>query len=454
MARKIDYNELRSRLKVHLAIVGSTTAKEIGQALGISQPTVSRLVKHSSEAVLVIGSGRAARYVGKRETPLIGESLPVYAIDTSGNTSLCATLWPTLPQGFYVESLCEDIDIRLHDDLPYFLNELRPAGFLGRLAPQRHPELQLPQDINIWTADQCLIYLTRHGWNLTGNLIIGDKALEGYLESTSSIPASISLEDRAMRYLELAEDSLAANPPGSSAAGEQPKFLATLDPECHVLVKFSPRLDGSVAQRVADLLIVEHLTHQVLRNHEILSSQSELIITDERVFLEVERFDRFSGGGRRGVISYFAIDSEYVGAQRTWSDSARALVEQGRIEPDTATRILWLELFGHLIANTDMHFGNLSYLAKGERLQGLAPIYDMLPMFYMPQHGNMRSEPSPIPLPAPSYAPVWRSAHAASLELWTTVSEEIRISESFRQIAASNLAELERWRAVAEKLPQ
>lgn len=454
MARNIDYDELCSRLKAHLVVVGPTTAKDIGQALAISQPTVSRLVKYSSQAVLVIGSGRAARYVGKRETPLIGEILPVYAIDESGNASHCATLRPTLPQGYYVESLSEDIDSRLHGDLPYFLNELRPTGFLGRLAPQRHPELQLPQDIKNWTADQCLVYLTRHGWNVTGNLIVGEEALERYLRSTSSVPSAISLDGRAMRYLELAENSLAAAQPGSSAAGEQPKFLATLDPERHVLVKFSPRLDGSVAERVADLLVVEHLTHQVLRNHGVSSPQSELIITDERVFLEVERFDRLIGGGRRGVISYLAIDSEYVGALRTWSDSARALVEQKRIEPDTATRILWLELYGRLIANTDMHFENLSYLAKGERLQGLAPIYDMLPMFYMPQHGNIHSEPWTIPMPVPIYGPIWRSAYAAALELWTVVSEDVRISEGFRQIASSNLAELERWRTVAEKLPQ
>jgi hypothetical protein len=101
-----------------------------------------------------------------------------------------------------------------------------------------------------------------------------------------------------------------------------------------------------------------------------------------------------------------------------------------------------------------MHFGNLSYFAQGERLKGLAPIYDMLPMFYMPQHGNMHSEPYPIPTPAPIYGPVWRSAYAASLELWTTVSEDIRLSEDFRKIAASSLADLEKWRPIAEKLPQ
>jgi hypothetical protein len=31
-----------------------------------------------------------------------------------------------------------------------------------------------------------------------------------------------------------------------------------------------------------------------------------------------------------------------------------------------------------------MHFGNLSFYFEDLKLQGLAPIYDMLPMFYIP----------------------------------------------------------------------
>ena len=454
MARNFDYGELRTRLQSHLVVVGSTTAGQIGRALGVSQATVSRLIQRSSDFVIVIGRGPATRYIGLRDAPRVGRDIPVYTVDDSGRTLHCATLRPALPAGYYVEARSDDIESRLHEDLPYFLNELRPTGFLGRLTPRRHPDLELPHDITRWSADQCLIYLTRHGWNLSGNLIVGERALGLYLESIATPPATIRIEDRATRYIELAEDALGAATPGSSAGGEQPKFLATLDADRQTLVKFSPRLNSASALRVADLLAVEHIGHQVLRDNAISSACSELVITDERVFLEVERFDRLGGGGRRGVLSLLALDSEFVGALRSWSHSALALREQGRIDAGTATRILWLELFGQLIGNTDMHFANLSFFIRGEHLEGLAPIYDMLPMFYMPQHDDVRSGPHPLPTPLPIHAPVWRSAYTAARELWSAAALSDHVSDTFRRIAASNLDELEPWSAVAEKLPE
>jgi hypothetical protein len=54
------------------------------------------------------------------------------------------------------------------------------------------------------------------------------------------------------------------------------------------------------------------------------------------------------------------------------------------INHETREQIHLLYAFGHFIANTDMHFGNLAFYFEDFKLQGLAPVYDMLPMFYMP----------------------------------------------------------------------
>jgi HipA-like C-terminal domain len=139
--------------------------------------------------------------------------------------------------------------------------------------------------------------------------------------------------------------------------------------------------------------------------------------------------------------------------QEGWASTARVLVQQGRISEALALRIGWQELFGHLTGNTDMHFGNLSFLSQGERLLDLTPAYDMLPMGYAPHHGTLVSAGLQLPTPSPSHAQVWRGALEAARALWSSVSEDPRVSESFRAIAGSNLTQLDGWAEVARRLP-
>jgi serine/threonine protein kinase HipA of HipAB toxin-antitoxin module len=48
----------------------------------------------------------------------------------------------------------------------------------------------------------------------------------------------------------------------------------------------------------------------------------------------------------------------------------------------------WLKVFGHLMGNTAMHLGNLSFNRVGSRSYALAPVYDMLPMLNRPASGE------------------------------------------------------------------
>ena len=49
------------------------------------------------------------------------------------------------------------------EGIPYFLQDQRRDGFLGRAVPLRYPELGLPQRVIDWKAEHYLQYLTRRG---------------------------------------------------------------------------------------------------------------------------------------------------------------------------------------------------------------------------------------------------------------------------------------------------
>ena len=103
-------------------------------------------------------------------------------------------------------------------------------------------------------------------------------------------------------------------------------------------------------------------------------------------------------------------------------------------------RIWW---FGRLIANADMHTGNLSF--RPHDTLALAPAYDMLPMHYAPLAGGevpRRSFEPPLPLPP--QRSIWTSACVAAMFFWNRASEDARISEEFRRISASNAQHLKR----------
>lgn len=457
MARRLDYDRLRHALLVRLSVVGSATAPELFGYLQISQAAFSRLVASFRDRLVIVGRGRATRYAARREVSDVGGPQPLYQVNESGRTLRLGVLHPILAEGFWVESTHGDLTGGFFADLPYFLHELRPQGFLGRQIPRRHAELRLPANIELWSADHCLRYLTSYGWDTVGNWLVGDRALEAYLERVERPANAVSVGEREERYLALSEDAL-ADAPGSSAGGEQPKFLATLvdqqgGPAKSVLVKFSPPLGDRVGRRLGDLLVVEHLAHRVLHEHGVETASSELFLTGDRMFLEVARFDRTGQGGRRGVLSLLALDSELIGAARTWAQTADQLESGGHINAAARRSIHWAQCFGRLIGNTDMHFGNLSLWTFGTRVLGVAPLYDMLPMLYAPTSGHVTNpafEPKPV---APPEAEVWDSASHAALDLWLATSRDERVSSEFRAICCGNAGVVESWRKLALRGP-
>ncbi len=417
------------------------TAREAMLELGISQATFARLVSSMNSEILIMGAGRSSRYALKRELDFLPPSsrfqkLPISAVLESGDIVHLADLQAVGQRSFYVESFSADIRSLLYSDIPYWLNDLRPSGFLGRLIPKRHPELGYPEDIRFWNADCAIAYWTTLGWDLIGNLIIGDHAYELLTKYQVSPHSMISDSERATEYSRLAEEVMALGAAGSSAAGEQPKFLTVKsNSRQSVLVKFSPTGDDQVSKRRKDLLICEHLTLEILHEYEVPASRSELIITTQRVFLELERFDRVGAKGRKGFITLESLDLEFAGRGGTWREISISLRDVKIISADLHEEILWRYYFGACIGNSDMHAGNLSFFIQGEKILSLAPIYDMLPMAYAPVHEEVIKPIFQTPILPPYDKNIWQKVIKPARMFWNRVQQDLRIGSEIRGVA-------------------
>lgn len=453
MYRPIDHAALWDRLRRHLSLSGPAAASELYQLLSVSPATLSRLRAERRDELLVVGRARATRYAARRAIAGSRDALPVYEIGQDGAAALLGTLHPVAPAGFHFAT--DTALAGFYPGMPWFLDDLRPSGFLGRLVPAHHPDLGFPRDVRDWSVDQAVVWLASHGSDLVGNLVLGSPAFERSLLTTPS--NLVDASERDLRYPALATDVMAAGIPGSSAGGEQPKFLATVrDGTRHtpVLVKFSPPVTSAVGTRIADLLVCEHLAGRAVVEAGLPSARSEVHRHGDRVFLEVERFDRVGARGRRGLVSLRALDGEYVGDGHGWAEVAEALGAQHRIADSCVERVAWLDRFGEWIGNTDRHLGNLSFLFQGGRLGELAPTYDMLPMGYAPRSGEVVDVTLALPRLTASRAHTWVGAWRAALGFWEAVSRHPLVSPEFQAIANANVKLLAAQEPTLERLPR
>jgi hypothetical protein len=434
--QSIDKEKIQTDILTHLKRKGPASAALLCQTFKISQPTLSRLLSPLKDSLLVLGKAQNTQYALQRKIDGVTTPLPLYEILQDRSSRLLGLLYPLEPQGFYFASKVKNLLSAAFPDLPYFLNDLRPSGFLGRLIPLQNKDLDLPQDIRLWTAEHCLKFLSLREWDSIGDLILGEKAFQIYLENCKTPKHGIESKQRASLYPNYANDILAFGEAGSSAAGEQPKFMTTLLPEMKsVLVKFSPPRDTTVGTRIADLLICEHLALQTLKGKSQSVATSTLLIASDRVFLEVERFDRPPSMGRRGLISLGSLDAEFSGTAAKWSKTAGELIKIKTLPASFYPIIRFRELFGELIGNTDMHAANLSFFTEGLQVIDVAPVYDMLPMLFMPSSHQIIHKEFQPPLPLPEDTDLWSSAYSAACEFWNQVLDDPRISTAFKKIA-------------------
>lgn len=441
-------------LKLLFLSEGVVSATDISRKLGVSQPTVSRLIREDRTIVRVAG-GRSTRY-GMLRDPGLGKSQwPLYHIDTEGQVTevgllhaLCgghqglwwlegADHWPILKHREFKSGIFED--------LPWFLLDKRPQGYLGRqFAHWAARTKGYPENPARWNSDQILWSLLEHGSDLSGAFILGDYGLKQFHELSSHLYPS-DKNKRAEEYALYVQQLQQGEVIGTSAGGEQPKFVATRKEATRgkilqVIVKFSPQTDLPAGQRWSDLLIAEQQATNLLGKITGKPQKTTLLHSGKRVFLESLRFDRTGLRGRKAIVSLEALDGAFLGMNgSSWTDTASELLKQQLIRQEDADIIAFYWHFGNLIGNTDMHYGNLSFYLNPDAPLEVCPPYDMLPMFYAPSNnGEILSRQFHPKLPLPRERTIWLKAAEAAITFWQELSSNPLLSKEFIAIAKTH----------------
>lgn len=432
---------------VELLTRGPASAAELVPLLGVSQPTLSRALRPLEAAGRVVrfGTTRGARYGLAREVRGLGSKWPLYRIDESGRPSELGTVLAIEREHYFGRSPTPRVT-GLGEGLPYYLRDARPAGFMGRAIPARHPDLGLPPRIVDWTDDHVLAFLVQRGDDTAGDLILGRESLDRYLADEHG-PPRVAVHERGSRYPELATQAMQGAPAGSSAHGEHPKFIVRLDrggEPVHAIVKFSPVRTTPAGERWSDLLVCEALASECLNAAGIRAARSDVVEAGGRTFLDSERFDRVGSHGRRGVSTLLAIDAQFHGRLDRWSAAARRLCDDGLLAEADAERATLLDAFGALIGNTDRHLGNVSVFDRRQGRFELAPVYDMLPMLYAPLEGDVVEREFRVEGPRAETLGVWPRARELALDYWARVAQDARVTHAFRTRAAECHERVER----------
>ena len=434
-------SELTERvLQVLHQVGGVGTSTELQTRLGLSQPTVSRALSALVQRgqLLKVGAARSQQYLLPRHIEGVGSQIGMVRVDTQGRVSPFARM-VALPGGRFWVNEADGLT-QIHDGLPWFLDDMRPQGFMGQTFVQKHPELSLPADLRHWNDDHALKAMVLAGDDLPGNLIVGEQALAGYL---SGVRQTAVVQQPEVDYPRLALLAMQGAQPGSSAGGEQPKFSALVNGQA-MLVKFSPSGDAPGDERSRDLLVCEHLALQTLAAAGLPAAESQIVIAGGRVFLQSKRFDR-TDKGRIGMVSLLVYDAQYVGEMDNWSATAQRMAARQLMTSQDAQQLQLLEAYGLLIANTDRHYGNISFLLEGDDWR-LSPTYDMLPMFYAPVKGELveRDFAARKLQPSSQTLTVWPQAKQLALQFWQSVAADARVSDAFKALALANAEVVEK----------
>ncbi len=421
--------------------LGPATSREIQAATGLNQAAVSRQLRAMGDSVIRLPGGRSPRYAITRNAFGGDDKLPLYMVDAHGNNAAVAHIRPLAHGGFFVEPLTgippvllgENGD-GLYDDLPYFLSDLGPQGFLGRqiateLASQSD---DFPVDPRHWNTNHIGCYLVSNGDDLSGNFKFGQQA---HLRVRRK-PVIATVKD----YPALADSVMSGVIPGSSAGGEQPKFTAFCgERSAHVIVKFSSKGDDAVARRWRDILITEYHATEAIHAFEFPAAETKLIEKEGRLFLESQRFDRAGEYGRMPMLSLQSVDAEFTGLGSDWPRVMDALAWKKLVNGQHVYDAEFLWHFGRLINNTDMHLGNLSLAIEGNVFR-LLPAYDMCSMGFAPKSGG--EVPSYSFIPAEHHKNIWLNESSLSAvndmahDFWERVAGDERISDEFRKFLA------------------
>lgn len=420
--------------------------------LHISRATLMRAVQMLGRSLVTRGNARRTAYAARRSIRGSTLSIPIFRVDENGCGAEIATLDAIYPAGcaLLFKALFEwPLPDAMRDgwvkDIPYFFHDMRPQGFLGaHFARQNADVLQVPLNPDTWCEDDVLHVLSMLGADLPGNYIVGESAYRRFLTEVQEGAHFLLDTETEAAYMARAQEALTFSVAGSQVGGDFPKFTERrlIDGEpTHVIVKFSGADDSSGSQRWADLLVCEHLALDTVSEHlRVKAASSRIYQAGGRTFLEVQRFDRHGGLGRSAVCSLDGLNDALIDQPgKSWVSGAAALKRRNFIDEAAEKDIQRIWHFGQLIANSDMHDGNLAFEPGPEQTLNLAPVYDMLPMHYVPVRGMELPERQFKPsLPFPNEQRIWQEAADAAVVFWHRASQDGRISSGFRKTCAEN----------------
>ena len=420
------------------------TSRQLQAATGLSQPAVSRQIRLMGDRVVKLPNGKNPKYALTRNAFGSDNKIPLFVVDAYGNNTVAAYIRPLLTRGYFVEicpggsPLLLGVDgSGVFDDIPYYLHDLRPQGFVGRQIARELAERssEFPTNPDRWNANHIGRYLLSNGEDLPGNFQFGETGLLRIRRA----PIRYTRDD----YLKLAEDVLAGELAGSSAGGEQPKFTVySTERSAYVIVKFSPAGNDAVARRWRDVLITEYHATEALHAESVPAAEVELVEIGDRLFLESMRFDRIGEYGRSSMISMQMVDAEFVGNGADWPIVMEELKDKKLINPQHYYDACVLWEFGYLINNVDMHLGNLSLGITGD-VFSILPAYDMCSMGFAPVRGEVK--PYSFKPEAPCSRlnclhwsePTQSSVRDMAIDFWERVANDNRISDDFREFLAN-----------------
>ena len=416
------------------------TARELTRELGISQPTLSRLISGMQNDIVVMGKGRATCYGLPKKPGSEPNRLPVFSIDAKGDVHPYGQLTPLQGGQYWWRSISCSGEISHH--LPWQIQDLLINGYSARAFAHRHGDhLKLSPRLTDWTEEDMLIATSRCGEDRPGNLILGEESLARYFELVRNPLELIEPGNQALEYPQLALKTLSREITPVHLSGEQPKFSVCLNERgapCQMLVKFSPAADSKEARRYADLLVCEHLALEAIRIAGLSAVRSRLVTTGNQTFLCIKRFDRRGAFGRLPIISLRALHTRIQAPCDDWVAAATRLYQQGIIPLSEAKKLHWLALFSDMIGNSNQHFGNISFLSHGKDKYLLAPAYGVRPTIYEPLGGEIPARLfTPPPVRKEAGAELTDARQSAIL-FWKSAAIDERVSEGFRQICFEN----------------
>ena len=419
------------------------TSRQLQAATGLGQPAVSRQIGLLGDRVVKLPNGRHPKYALTRNAFGSGDKIPLFVIDDNGNSTVAAFIRPLRVRGFFIELRCGGSPLLLgvdgtgvFDDLPYYIHDLRPQGFLGRQIARDLADrsTEFPNEPARWNANHVARYLLSNGDDLPGNFQFGDAAMLRVRRS----PIAYTRDD----YPAVADTAMSGELAGSSVGGEQPKFTVYLQEKSkYVIVKFSPTGNDAGARRWRDILLTEYHALQTLHADSIPAAQVELVEKGGRLFLEAERFDRTGQYGRSSMISMQMVDAEFFGDGADWPTVMRHLAEKKLVSQQHYYDSCVLWEFGYLINNTDMHLGNLSVGMNGNVFD-ILPSYDMCSMGFAPVRGVVRSfsfslQSKHSRLNCLNWnAPAQERVRLLATEFWERMANDDRVSDEFREFIA------------------